>query len=44
MLLCLFFSGSVGCAPLQQAFPESEKKITLYLVGHGCHEVDDAMA
>ncbi len=37
MLLFLFFSGSAGCAPLKQAPPESEKKITLYLVGHGWH-------
>lgn len=37
MLLFLFFLGSAGCAPLQQVSPESEKKITLYLVGHGWH-------
>ena len=37
MLLFLVFSGSAGCAPLQQVSPESEKKITLYLVGHGWH-------
>ena len=37
LMLFLFFLGSEGCAPLQQAFPESEKKITLYLVGHGWH-------
>ncbi len=37
MLLCLFFSGSAGCAPLQQPLLKSEKEITLYLVGHGWH-------
>ena len=37
ILLFLFFSGSAGCAPIQQLSPESEKKITLYLVGHGWH-------
>ncbi len=37
MLLLLFVLGSAGCAPLQQISPETEKKITLYLVGHGWH-------
>ena len=36
-LLFLFFLGSAGCAPLQQVSPDSEKKNTLYLVGHGWH-------
>jgi len=37
MLLFLFFSGSAGCAPPLQVSPESEKKKTLYLVGHDWH-------
>lgn len=37
MLLFLFFSGSAGCAPPRQVSPESEKKKTLYLVGHDWH-------
>ena len=37
MLIFLFVLGIAGCTPLQQVSPESEKKITLYLVGHGWH-------
>ena len=36
-LMLLFVLGRAGCAPLQQISPETEKKITLYLVGHGWH-------
>lgn len=37
LLLFSFFLGSSGCASPQQVSQEGEKKITLYLVGHGWH-------